>query len=254
MKHAWTTIRSTALWAVIGSYFFVVGAFLVLLGIVVDPAKNDRPQRWFFRNVVRLADVRLKVRQARGFDPNRTSIFVCNHVNLFDPFIVYTAIPQFLRGFELESHFTIPVYGWMMGRFGNIPVPDPPTREGLARMSLLAGEALARGTSLIVFPEGARTRNGRMGPFKNGAFRLAVRLGAPIVPMSIVGSYEFFRTGGWILRPGEVTVYLSDTIETAGLSMRDVEALRDRVRGIIGAPLGEHTAVADLPASAMREA
>jgi hypothetical protein len=72
--------------------------------------------------------------------------------------------------------------------------------------------------------------------------------------MSIVGSYEFFRTGGWILRPGEVTVYLSDTIETAGLSMRDVEALRDRVRGIIGAPLGEHTAVADLPASAMREA
>jgi 1-acyl-sn-glycerol-3-phosphate acyltransferase len=197
--------------------------------------------------------MRLAVRRSPGFDPSRTSIFVCNHVNLFDPFVVYSAIPQFVRGFELESHFKIPVYGWMMGRFGNVPVPDRPTREGLARMSRLAGEALARGTSLLVFAEGGRTRSGHMGPFKNGAFRLAVRLGTPIVPMSIVGAYEFFRTGGWRLYPRKITVHLFDTMETAGLSMRDVESLRDRVREIIAAPLEENVAVGDRAAKEARE-
>jgi 1-acyl-sn-glycerol-3-phosphate acyltransferase len=247
MKTVWVAIRSAALWAITGFYFFTVGAFLVLMGVFVDPATNDRPQRWFFRNILRLAGIRLAVCRTPGFDPSRTAIFVCNHVNLFDPFVVYSAIPQFVRGFELESHFKIPVYGWMMGRFGNIPVPDLPTREGLARMSRLADEALARGTSLIVFAEGGRTRNGRMGPFKNGAFRMAVRLSASIIPMSIVGSYEFFRTGGWLLHPRQVTVHLFDTIETAGLSVRDVDDLRNRVCEIIGAPLGENAAMEDRP-------
>jgi 1-acyl-sn-glycerol-3-phosphate acyltransferase len=253
MKNIWVAIRSVVLWAILGLYFFTVGAFLILLGVFVDPAKNDRPQRWLFRNVVRLAGMRLAVQRSPGFDPSRTSIFICNHINLFDPFVVYSAIPQFVRGVELESHFKIPVYGWMMGRFGNIPVPDNPTREGLARMSRLADEALACGTSLLVFAEGGRTRDGHMGPFKNGAFRLAVRLGAPIVPMSMGGAFEFFRTGGWRLYPGEIEVHLFDTIETTGLTMRDVESLRDRVREIIAAPLGENTAVVHGPAKEARE-
>ncbi len=89
----------------------------------------------FFRNILRLAGARFEVKRAPGFDPDADRlIFICNHVNLFDPFVIYSAIPQFLRGFELESHFKIPVYGWMMGRFGNIPVPDVPSREGLEIM------------------------------------------------------------------------------------------------------------------------
>lgn len=239
MRSSWSAIRSALLWAATGLFFFVVGAFLVLLGAFVDPAKNDKPQRWFFRNIVRLAGMKLTVRRLPEFDPSRTSIFVCNHVNLFDPFVIYSAIPQFIRGFELASHFKIPVYGWMMGRFGNIPVPDRPGRDGLNRMWQLAEEALARGTSLIVFAEGSRTRDGRLGPFKNGAFRLAIRSGAPIVPMCIQGAYDFFRTGGWKLNPGEVGVQMFGTIETAGLTLRDVDGLRDRVREIIAEALGE---------------
>src|SRR5580693_3709907 len=121
MKTAWLALRSAVLWAISGLHFFLVGAFLVLLGVFVDPRKNDWSQRFFFRNIIRLAGVKLEVIRSAGFDPRRTSIFICNHVNLFDPFVIYSAIPQFVRGFELESHFKIPVYGWMMGRFGNVP-------------------------------------------------------------------------------------------------------------------------------------
>src|SRR5713101_8796885 len=160
MKKLYLTLRALVLWALSGVHFFLVCTLLVLLGIFVDPRKNDWPQRWFFRNILRIAGVAFEVRRSPGFDPARTSIFICNHVNIFDPFVIYSAIPQFVRGFELESHFKIPAYGWMMKRFGNIPVPGDSKRAGLEEMIRRTKAALDGGVSLIAFAEGSRTRTG----------------------------------------------------------------------------------------------
>jgi len=239
MNKALRTARSAVLWAVSGIHFAVVGTFLVFLGLCVDPRKNDWPQRLFFRNIMRLAGAKLEVRTAPGFDPGRTSLFICNHVNIFDPFVVYSAIPQFLRGFELESHFRLPVYGWMMGWFGNIPVPEVPSREGLAIMTERAKAAFDSGTSLIAFAEGSRTRDGHVHEFKKGIFSIGQKFGVPIVPMSIVGSYEFFRTGSWMLTPGKITVYIHDTIDTSKIGRSEVDELRQRVQAIVSQPVEE---------------
>jgi len=239
MKDAWLKARSAVLWAVSGVHFAVVGTTLVFFGLCVDRRRFDFLNRGFFRNILRLAGAKFEVRRSPGFDPKRTSIFICNHVNIFDPFVIYSAIPQFVRGFELESHFKLPIYGWMMGWFGNVPVPDAPSREGLAVMSGRAKAALDSGTSLIAFAEGSRTRNGHVKEFKKGIFSLAQKYGVPIVPMSIVGSYEFFRTGHWVLHPGKITVYLHDTIDTAEIGRTEIEALRKRVHEIVSAPVEE---------------
>ena len=239
MRDAYLTIRSALLWAVSGIHFAVVCTLLVLLGIFVDPRKNDWPQRFFFRNILRLAGAKFEVVRSPGFDPTRTSIFICNHVNLFDPFVIYSAIPQFVRGFELESHFRIPIYGWLMGRFGNVPVPDKPSREGLELMTQRAKKALDSGVSLIAFAEGSRTRDGHVQEFKKGTFNMAQKFGAPIVPMSIVGSYQFFRTGHWMLHPGKITVCLHDTIDTTKVDRSEVDALRQCVQDIVAKPVEE---------------
>ncbi len=239
MKKAWLTVRSIVLWTISGIHFAVVCTFLIALAVFVDPRKNDWPQRLFFRNILRLAGARLEVKRAPGFDPARTCIFISNHVNIFDPFVVYSAIPQFLRGFELESHFKIPVYGWMMGRFGNIAVPDAPTRESLEIMTSRAKAALDSHISLIAFAEGSRTRTGHVQAFKKGIFNLAQKFGVPIVPVSIVGSYEFFQTGNWMLYPGKITVYLHDTIDTSKVARGEVDALRQRVQDIVAQPVEE---------------
>lgn len=239
MKQAWLGVRSAILWAISGVHFAIVCTFLVLVGIFIDPRNNDWPQRVFFRNILRFAGVRFEVRRASGFDPKRTSIFICNHVNIFDPFVIYSAIPQFVRGFELESHFKVPIYGWMMGRFGNIPVPDARRREGLERMTQKAKDALGSGVSLIAFAEGSRTRDGHVKRFHKGVFRLAQKFRTPIVPMSIVGSYQFFQTGNWILYPGKITVYLHDTIDPAQVEQVGVDELAERIRNIVAAPVEE---------------
>lgn len=238
-RRAWAIIRSTYHWALSAAFFFPVCSFLVLLGIFIDPRRNDGAQRWLCRVVMKLAGVNVVVRRAPGFDPARTCFLLSNHVNLFDPFLLYATVPQFFRGLELESHFRIPVYGWMMKRFGNVPVPDVNRPSDLKRMWRLTRSALESGVSLAVFPEGQRTLNGRVGPFKDGVFRMALQFGTPIVPVSVVGAFDFNKKTSWLIRPGTVTVYLHDAIETKGLRKEDFPALRDRVHAIISHPIDE---------------
>jgi 1-acyl-sn-glycerol-3-phosphate acyltransferase len=239
MKKAWFALRSAFLWIASGLHFFIVAPLLVLLGLFLDARRHDWLQRGFCRRIAFLSGAKVEARPAPGFDPHRTCFFFSNHVNLFDPFMMYCAIPQFVRGWELESHFKIPAYGWLMKRFGNVPVPDVRRPSDLKRMWRLTQEALDKGTSLIIFPEAKRTRDGHVDEFQDGGFRVAQQLGVPIVPISLVGSFQHFRTGHWMVRPGKITVFLHDTIETKGLSKEDVPGLRDRVREIISGPVEE---------------
>jgi 1-acyl-sn-glycerol-3-phosphate acyltransferase len=131
----------------------------------------------------------------------------------------------------------VPIYGWLMKRFGNVPVPDVRTPSGLKRTYRLAREALENGTSLVVFAEASRTLDGRVGDFESGVFRMAVNLGYPIVPMSLVHAYTWKRKGSHLLRPATVVVHIHDTVETKGMSRKDLAALRDQVHEIVSRPV-----------------
>jgi len=248
MKRVWYVIRSALLWVVSLLHFAIAVPVLIALAIFLDPKKHDWLQRAFCRRIVFFAGAKVRVVCDPGFDPQKTCFFISNHVNLFDPFVLYCAIPQFVRGWELESHFEIPVYGWLMKRFGNVPVPDVRRPADLKRMWRLTRDAINGGTSLIVFPEGKRTRDGHVDEFQDGAFRVAQQLEIPIVPVSIVGSFKHHRTGHWMFWPGEITVFLHNTIDTINLTKEDVPALREHVRETIGRPIEEFlAAIAERP-------
>jgi len=210
---------------------------LVVLAFVFDPKKHDWLQRAFCHRIIFFAGARVKTVMSPGFDAAQTCFFISNHVNLFDPFVLYCAIPQFVRGWELESHFKIPIYGLLMKRFGNVPVPDVRRPSDLKRLWRMTKDAIDNGTSLIVFPEGKRTRDGRVGEFELGAFRLAQQHGIPLVPISIVGSFQHHTTGHWMFWPATITVHLHDTIDTSNLTKEVVPALRDTIHAIVSAPI-----------------
>src|SRR6202171_1421022 len=201
MKSLWPGLRSAALWSVSAIHFFVLAPTLVIIGIFLDPREHDWLQRAFCRRIVWLAGANVQARRSSGFDPQGSSFFFGNHVNLFDPFVLYCAIPQFVRGWELESHFKIPAYGWLMKRFGNVPVLAVRRPPDIKRMWPLTQAAINSGTSLIIFPEAKRSRDGHIIEFQDGGFRLAQQLGIPIVPVSLVRSFQPHRTGHWMLLP-----------------------------------------------------
>jgi 1-acyl-sn-glycerol-3-phosphate acyltransferase len=239
MRRAWLAVRSAILWAASLVHFFIAAPVLVFLGIFLDTRKHDWLQRDLCKRIVFFSGARLKVERSPGFDLARTCFFMVNHVNVFDPFFLYAAIPQFVRGWELESHFKIPAYGWLMKRFGNVPVPDVRRPSDLKRMWRLTQDAIDGGTSLIIFPEGKRTRDGHVDEFQEGGFRVAQQLGIPIVPVSLVGSHQHHRTGHWMLWPETVTVIFHDTIDTTEMKKTEVTQLRDLVRSVVAAPVEE---------------
>ena len=237
MKRGWEILRSAFLWGMSWLHFLIVVPVLIALAVVLDPRKHDYLQRGLCRRIAFFSGARVVIKESPGFDRARTSFFMVNHVNLFDPFILYCAIPQLVRGWELESHFRIPVYGWLMKRFGNVPVPSIRSPKDLKRLWRLTQEAINGGVSLIIFPEAKRTRDGHINDFEEGGFRLAQQLGVPIVPVSLVGSFHHLRTGHWLLRPTTITVHIHDTIDTAGLTKEDIPALKTRVRNAIAPPV-----------------
>ena len=240
MKRVWEILRSTFLWTVSWLHFLIAVPILIGLAVMLDPRKHDWLQRGLCKRIAFFSGAKVVLKASPGFDAQRTSIFMVNHVNLLDPFMLYCAVPQLVRGWELESHFRIPIYGWLMKRFGNVPVPNVRSPKDLKRLWRMTKEAIDSGVSLIIFPEAKRTRDGHVNVFEEGGFRLAQQLGVPIVPASLVGSFHHLRTGHWILRPSTITVVLHDTIETKGMKKEDVPALVERVREAIAGPVEEY--------------
>jgi 1-acyl-sn-glycerol-3-phosphate acyltransferase len=120
-----------------------------------------------------------------------------------------------------------------------VPVPDVRRPSDLKRMWRMTQDAIDGGTSLIIFPEGKRTRSGHVDEFQDGGFRVAQQLGIPIVPTSLVGSFQHHRTGHWMLWPALITVIFHDTIDTTTMKKTEVSALKDHVRSVIAAPVEE---------------
>lgn len=243
MRRAWIVARSVAVWTM-GLVHFALGCSVFAVGtFFIDPVRYDGAMRAFSRNIFRLAGVGFRVERAPGFDATRTSLFVANHIDLLDAFIIYASVPQLVRGIELASHFRIPFYGWLMKALGNLGVPADDRPDSYRRLLGDTKRSLDRGVSLAVFPEGTRTRTGLVGPFNPGFFRMAIRLGCPIVPVSIVGAYEFSRKGSWLMHPSTIVVHLHDTIETTGMTRGDAEALMTRLHRIVSGPVERSLAV-----------
>jgi 1-acyl-sn-glycerol-3-phosphate acyltransferase len=237
MKNAWLVATSALRWAIALPVFGLQVGVVILSGAIFGQRRNDWMLSFFARTILLITGARVRAQLAPGYDPERVCFYVVNHVNLFDPFVLYPAIPTFFRGLELESHFKIPFYGWMMKSFGNVPVPDVRSASALKKTYRLAGEALEKGTNLVVFAEGSRTLDGRVGPFESGVFRMALQLGYPIVPVSIVDAFRWQRKGSLLLRPTRITVIVHELIETKGLDRKDLRDLAERVHTTDAAPV-----------------
>jgi 1-acyl-sn-glycerol-3-phosphate acyltransferase len=164
--------------------------------------------------------------------PSRAYVVVANHLSLADPFLL-SHLPLDMRFVVKKELMRTPLVGWLISLAGDIAV-DRGNRDSADRMHAEAKRTLAAGLSVMIFPEGTRSKTGDLGPFKTGAFRLAIEAGAPILPVAIDGTDACFAPNGAVAR-GAGRARILDPIETTGLTLADVATLSDLVRRRIAA-------------------
>jgi 1-acyl-sn-glycerol-3-phosphate acyltransferase len=164
-------------------------------------------------------------------EPGRTYVFVSNHQSIYDIPILFWSLPYQLRIIAKESLGNIPFLGWHLRRTGHMLVDR--RHPDRSRILGWASRLTSNGLSLIVFPEGTRSRDGRVARFKGGGFLLALQAGLPIVPLSIIGSRHVMLKGRLATYPGAVRLVVHDPIDTRELAGLDPKEFGERVRRVI---------------------
>jgi 1-acyl-sn-glycerol-3-phosphate acyltransferase len=200
--------------------------------------------RLWARAIVWGAGIDLRSEGVARIDRGKRYILIANHHSYFDIPCIFAAIPQPIRFMAKKSLFSIPIFGWAIGRAGFIPI-DRKNRRTAVKSFDLAVERIRRGNTIVIFPEEGRSHEVAMRPFQRGAFLLAIRSELPILPLAIDGTYEVFRVGAKTITPGIVTVRVGTEIETAGAGVRAKDALSEQSRSQIEAMLARGSVSAD---------
>ena len=213
-------------------YTIVLGT-LSLASSLVD--RNGRAAHWCARSWARLilltTGVQVSVEGLDRVTAGGSYVFVSNHQSHFDTAVLFAMLPHELRIIAKDSLGRFPFIGWHLRRTGHILVDR--RRPDRAAIFEWADRLLSQGLSLIVYPEGTRSGDGRVQRFKPGSFQIALQAGLPVVPLSIVGTRHVMRKGAFIARPGTVRLVLHDPIDTRGLAGADPRQFAERVRDIL---------------------
>ncbi len=220
---------SILLYAIGSIPFIILGISVIICSYLFKPRQYDKYIKWLCRMFLRSFFIKVKVVGLEKIDPNKTYIFMSNHVNIFDVFLLYGYIPNFARGVELDSHFTWPIWGQVITRFGNIPISQKYFQSALNSLNR-AEQAIQNGTSIIILPEGHRTRDGNLLPLMRGPFLMAKRAKADIVPTAMIGAFKIKRVTHWLTRPGTVKFVFGDVISVESFKDSSTHELKNLVK------------------------
>lgn len=199
------------------------------------------------RRVWWILGIRVRAEGVENIPPG-VCIFAANHVSNLDPIAFVPAIPRRVALLAKKQVFRIPILSTAMRMARLVPV-DREDREAAAGSIETAVKYLREGLSFAVYPEGTRSRDGRLLPFKKGTFMMAIRAGVPVVPVSIVGAQDLMRKGEWFVRPGEVIVRFGPAVDASKYAENQRGDLLARVEELVAAGLPENQKPEKSPAN-----
>lgn len=185
--------------------------------------------KWAMAVSRRILGLRIEVEGLENVAPSRSYVFMANHLSFLDGPLLFYVIPQRVRVILKKSIFRIPVVGPGMRFVGFVPVDRKRASGGKRSIDEAARMMKEKGYSFLIFPEGTRSRTGQLQSFKRGGFFLAVAAEAPIIPVTIRGTFELMPKGRLFPRRGKIKVIFHNPVETGGKTTADIPALVDRV-------------------------
>jgi 1-acyl-sn-glycerol-3-phosphate acyltransferase len=229
MQRALSYPISAVLWLVGVGFLMPCCVLYLFLSLFCSPRTLNPLVRVVARGVLFAAGQRLQVHGPFPAPREGPYIYMFNHCSLLDTFVLIGAIPEFVGAVGKAEQFDVPIWGQVLRRWGAVPVQRDSLESAIESLHT-AAEVHSSGLSLLISPEGTRSPDGRLGPFKKGPFHLAMAGQSTIVPLIISGAYASKNKGSWLLRPGRISIRLAPAGVVRVADFDSVEALRDEAR------------------------
>jgi 1-acyl-sn-glycerol-3-phosphate acyltransferase len=232
-------------WLIFAPYLAVSTLFFGSLTVVLAVVTNPRITSFICGTIWArlngyLTPIRVKVTGRENIDQTQSYVIVANHQSQYDIFVLYGWLGIDFKWVMKQELRKVPGIGIGCEKVGHIFIDRSNHEKALASLRA-AKEKIVNGTSVIFFPEGTRSRDGSLGVFKKGAFKMAVDLRLPILPITIVGTRDILPTDSVDLFPGRARMIIHKPIDTGGYKDDNLDELVDRARGIIGSGLWKGT-------------
>jgi 1-acyl-sn-glycerol-3-phosphate acyltransferase len=223
--------------AIIILYFLPATAVLSLIAIIVAFfSRTGNPvhiiARIWSKSILFVSGIKVDVEGLTNIDPGKSYIYMANHRSNFDIPVLLSCLPIQFRWLAKAELFKITIFGRAMSGAGYVKI-DRSNRESAFRSIDEVAAKMKNGVSVMIFPEGTRSQDGSVKPFKKGGFVMAVDTGAPIVPIILRGTRSIMTKGSWRINPDEVALFVEKPIDTSGFTRDTKEDLIKKVRGVI---------------------
>ena len=237
MSRLWQSILSLWAWLVLVLCILIWFPVMLILLLVTGPFDRGRYiVGYVFRRIgPAMATLnplwRFRYSGTMPQNPRQPYVVVSNHESFADILLI-SHLPWEMKWLSKAELFRIPIMGWMMWLAGDIPVKrgfGPSAVEAMERCR----KALRQRVSVMIFPEGTRSKTAELLPFKDGAFRLAIEAGVPILPLALSGTGTALPKHGWRFGRSAAHLRVLEPVDTAGLTLADVPALKARIRDLI---------------------
>jgi 1-acyl-sn-glycerol-3-phosphate acyltransferase len=226
-------VRSAATYLGVSLYVLITGPIGMLLALVF---RWKGILYWFGHRGVRLglllSGIRYRVEGAEHVPLDRAVVVCANHQSNVDPPILFTAVHPRLHILYKHEIDAIPILARAFRLGGFIPI-DRRNKEAAMRAIEAGARSLRDGNSFLIFPEGTRSKTDDLLPFKKGGFLMAIKAGAPVLPVAVHGGRAAQRRGSWLIWPVRVRIRIAPPVETAGITIADRDALIAKVRDTI---------------------
>jgi 1-acyl-sn-glycerol-3-phosphate acyltransferase len=225
--------RTLFAWVICFFSTVVLGTVAIFLSLF-DPSGNipHLVARLWGRIQLGTTGTKVRIQGLENLDPQKTYIVVSNHQSNFDIFALLGYLPIQFRWTAKAELFRLPFLGWAMSRIGYIPIERDSPKKAYRSM-LQAAEKVRKSVSVMIFPEGTRSPDGKLHTFKKGLFLIALKSQAPILPIAIRGTGKIMPKGDWRTHAGKVDIIVAPAIETAGIPPQREGELSDLVRGTL---------------------
>jgi 1-acyl-sn-glycerol-3-phosphate acyltransferase len=184
------------------------------------------------RVLLRIAMSPVKLEHADRLPIGGAAVYASNHLSYYDTPVLFAKLPFQFRILAKAPLWKIPFIGWYLERSGQVPIDQSSGRAGVVSLARGA-RTLEAGMPMVIFPEGGRAFNGLLQPMLAGAAWMAIKAQVPLVPLTLVGTYEMLPIHVYALKPRPVKLIVGEPISTIGMSTRDAEVLTDKLRTII---------------------